>query len=194
MRRRCPECDQPVKEENLAAHMGKVHPRVSRRKYEDLEVPKPRGGRRRLPGWVPYAAILAAVTVGAALYFGSGPGAVFYAPHDTYDFGKVPQSTVEHAFPFENRGETPLRIYDVSFSCDCTSAHFLIGGVEGPHLEMHGTQAWEGTVAPGASGTLVAVYDATQMQDFYVGPREVYFRTNDGAHAMVTFTIWVDER
>jgi len=194
MQRRCPECGQSVKEENLAAHLGKVHPKVSPRKYGDLKIQKPRGARRRLPGWVPYAVVFVAVTVGAGLYFAStGPKSLFYASHDSYDFGKVPQATVNHSFTFENRGEVEMRVWGLTSSCDCTAGHVIIGGVQGPHLGMHLDSPWVGTVSPGMTGTLVAMYDATQMPDRYEGTRQLYLQTNDPAHSTVTFTIHVDE-
>jgi len=194
MRRHCPECGQPVKEENLAAHLEKVHPKVSRRQYEELRIPQPRRTRRSRPGWVPYAVVLVAATVGAGLYFAStGPKPVFYASHQLYDFGQVPQATVNHSFTFENRGESELKVWGLSSSCDCTSGHVIIGGVQGPHLGMHTDSPWEGKVSPGMSGTLVAMYDATQMPDLYVGSRLLYLQTNDPAQPMVTFTILVNE-
>jgi len=194
VRKRCPECGQPVKEENLAEHLGRVHPNLPRRRYKELQIAKPQNVRSGSRGWVPYAVVIVAVTLGAGLFFASGQGPAFYADHLRYDLGHVSQTTVEHSFSFENRGEKDLRVWGISSSCDCTSAHVIIGGVQGPHIGMHTEGTWEGRIPPGASATLVAVYDATQMPDLYVGSREIYVRTNDPAQSMVTFTILVDER
>lgn len=196
MRSQCPECGQPVKQENLATHLGRVHPRVPRSKYGNLHVPKPRRTGPRLAGWIPVAAVVLAVTVLAGAFFvssGGGPGPKFYADHLTYDFGHVEQTTHDHSFPIENRGESDLRVFELSSSCDCTSAHVVIGGVAGPHFSMHDKPDWVGVIPPWTSATLVVLYDAVQMPDLYTGPRAVYLRTNDPGNPEVTFTVQVHE-
>jgi len=200
VRKRCPECGQPVKEGNLGEHVARVHPSIPRRKYAEMKIRRPRGAGRGSTAWVAVAILLAAVTIGAGLYFatarppsGSGGPPAFYAPTKFYDFGHVDQVTVEHAFTFQNQGVGDLKVWGLTSSCDCTSAHVVIGGVEGPHFSMHEKPDWTGTVPPWTTATLVVVYDAMQMPDLYAGERSVYMRTNDGANAEVTFIIQVHE-
>lgn len=198
MRARCPECGQPVKEENLGDHVANVHPSIPRRRYKEMQIrPPPASPALK---WVPVVAVVLAAILAGALYVAtlppsSGNSGVprFYAPTKTYDFGHVPQITVEHNFTIENRGWGDLKILDLSSSCDCTSSHMIIRGVQSPHFGMHEKPSWTGTIYPGTSATLVVLYDATQMPDLYVGPRSVYVRTNDPANPEVEFVITVHE-
>ena len=199
MRRRCPECGQPVKAENLAAHLGRVHPRVSRSKYGDLHVPKPRGARRGIAAWLPLAAIVMAVLVAAGVYFvivqrglGSGSGK-FYADHTFYDLGSVSQTVSQHTFTFQNRGEGALSLDGVWTSCGCTTAHIVIGAQQSPHFGMHDNPPWSGKLAPGATATLVVLYDAAAMPDLYVGDRSIFVKTSDPGDPEPEFVIRVSE-
>ena len=146
--------------------------------------------------WVVYAAVLVAAFVGAGLFFATlpqgGPGRLSVAAA-YYDFGSVPQSVVEHTFTLTNAGEGDLSILSVWTSCGCTSAHFVIGGVQSPHFGMHDNPAWTGRVAPGASASLVVLYDATAHPDLFVGERSVFVRTNDPGNPEFEFKIRVNE-
>jgi len=197
VRTTCPECGQPVKPENLGEHVSRVHPSIPRRRYQELGIRRPRGARTSAAAWAPYVAILLVVTVGAGLYFvasgPSGTGGRFFADHTYYDLGKVPQSTVEHTFSFENRGEGTLAIFGAWTSCGCTSARVVIGGSSSPVFGMHDNPPWEGRLVAGATATLVVQYDALAHPDLYVGDRSVFVKTNDGSAAEIEFRIHVDE-
>jgi len=196
VRRPCPMCGQPIKEANLGEHVARLHPKVPRRKYAALRIPKPKAHPGRLPQWTAYAAVFIAALVGAGVYFavapGQGPGRLA-ADHSSYDFGRVPQGVVEHSFPFTNAGDEGLTILAVWTSCGCTSAHLVIGGVESPHFGMHDNPAWTGRLAPGASATLVVLYDANEHPDLYVGERSVFVRTDDPGNPEFEFRIRVAE-
>jgi hypothetical protein len=65
-----------------------------------------------------------------------------YFPHPQFDFGKVSEGPdIVHEFQFHNRGNTVLKIGNVSTSCGCTAA------VESKKEIM-----------PGSSGTIKATY------------------------------------
>jgi len=96
-------------------------------------------------------------------------------------------------FPFTNTGDEGLTILAVWTSCGCTSAHLVIGGVESPHFGMHDNPAWTGRLAPGASATLVVLYDANEHPDLYVGERSVFVRTDDPGNPEFEFRIRVAE-
>ncbi len=185
-----------MKPENFADHMGRVHPKVPKAQYAGLAAPSaPRAHRRRrVPTWVPYAAVLVAVVVGAGLFFAldTGPKPSFYANHEYYDFGYSSQTSVSHSFTFENLGAGELTVWGLTSSCDCTSGYVVIDGVQSPMMGMHTSDPWVGRVAPGDVATLVAMHDVTSMPDHRQGTtQELYLQTNDPAHSTVTFTIHV---
>ena len=196
MRRRCPKCGLPVKDANLGDHVARLHPEIPRRRYQELQIRAPRRGPSLRARWVAYGAVLVPVFVGVGLFVATLPAGGLgrlSASHDYYDFGSVPQSVVEHAFTLTNAGEGDLSILGVWTSCGCTSAHVVIAGVQSPHFGMHDNPAWTGKVAPGASASLVVLYDAIEHPDFYVGERSVFVRTDDPGNPEFEFRIRVNE-
>ena len=200
MRRRCPECGQPVKEENLAEHLARAHPSVPRRKYREMNVRPPSRGRAVAP-WMPAVAILVAVAVGAGVFFAlqrstpEGPvgGGRFGADHTFWDFGPVPQRVVDHSFTFRNDGVGDLVLSGAWTSCGCTTARIVIGGQGSPEFGMHSNPAWTGRVPPLGTATVVVSYDALEHPDLYVGERSVFLRTDDPELPEVEFRIAVRE-
>jgi hypothetical protein len=200
MRRRCPECGQPVKEENLGEHMARAHPSVSRRRYREMDIRAPR--TRRMPAfWVPIVAGVVIVALAAGFLFaaklGEPPGPSyagrFGADHTYWDFGDVPQTVVSHSFTFENDGVGDLVLSGAWTSCGCTSARIVIGGVESPKFGMHNNPSWTGRVPALGTATITVEYDALTHTDYYVGERSVFLRTDDPAQPEVEFRIAVRE-
>jgi hypothetical protein len=196
VRKRCPECGQPIKETNLGEHVARLHPKIPRRRYAKLGIPTPRRPPSGRPVWIPFAVILIATIVGVAVYLAATtrPSAGrLAADHQYYDLGVVPQNVVEHSFRIANEGDEGVSILTVWTSCACTSAHLVIGGVQSPHFGMHDNPAWTGRLGPGASGTLVVLYDATAHPDLYSGERSVFVRTDDPGNPEMEFRIRVTE-
>jgi len=200
MRRRCPECGQPVKEENLGDHMARAHPSVPKRRYRDLDIRAPRApGKARI--WVPVIAgvVIVALAVGFlfAAKLGEPPGPAyagrFGANHTYWDFGDVPQTVVSHSFTFDNDGVGDLVLSGAWTSCGCTTARIMIGGVESPEFGMHSNPTWTGRVPALGTATLIVEYDALEHTDYYVGERSVFLRTDDPAQPEVEFRIAVRE-
>jgi len=198
MRTNCPECGQRVKEENLAEHMGRVHPSVSRKKYAELKIPKAPTASGNRGTWKPFVAVLLAGVLVAGIYFAVSRGASggqgrVYADHAYYDFGHVQQAVSEHDFTFQNVGEGPLLIVGAWTSCGCTTARVEIGGDQSPQFGMHNNPAWTGRLAPGATAKLSVFYDATEMPDMYVGERSIFLKTDDPGNPEPEFVIHVHE-
>lgn len=200
VRRRCPECGQPVKEENLGEHMAKTHPSVPRRRYREMDIRPPRS-QRRTPVWVPVLAGALIVALAAGFLFaarlGEPPGPSyagrFGADHTFWDFGDVPQTVVTHAFTFENEGVGDLVLSGAWTSCGCTTARITIAGVDSPTFGMHNNPSWTGRVPPYGSATLSVSYDALAHDDYYSGERSVFLRTDDPARSEVEFRVAVHE-
>ncbi len=176
--------------------MARLHPEVPRRKYGKLGIANPsREHGMRVP-WVLLGAVLVAALVASGVYFAvsqmRSPGRVS-ADHAYYDFGAVPQAVVEHTFTLTNVGDGTLSLLGVWTSCGCTSAHFVIGGVESPHFGMHDNPSWTRRIAPGVTASLVVLYDATAHPDLFVGERSVFVRTDDPENPEFEFRIRVTE-
>lgn len=198
MRKKCPECGQWVKEENLVEHLGRVHPHFPRRMYADLNVRKIPPARRKAKQWGPLIAVSLAAVLVVGIYFAvtrgaSGGAGRVYANHTYYDFGHVPQAVSEHDFTFQNIGEGELLIVGAWTSCGCTTARIEFGGDQSPQFGMHDNPAWTGRLAPGATAKLSVFYDATEMPDMYVGKRSIFLKTDDPGNPEAEFVIHVDE-
>ena len=198
MRVSCPECGQRVMEENIADHMGRVHPRVPRRKYSEMNILRTPRARHNWMPWRPIVAVVLTGVVIAGIYFAvtvgsSGRLGRFYADHSYYDFGRVPQSVSEHDFTFQNVGEGTLVIIGATTSCGCTTARVEIGGDQSPQFGMHNNPSWTGRLEPGSAAKLSVYYDAAEMPDMYVGDRYIYLRTDDPGNPEVQFVIHVQE-
>ncbi len=140
--------------------------------------------------------VLLAASLGtAAVYLGRNPrgseAGVLSPDHTFYDFGTVSQTTVEHEFRLKADGM--VKIEGAWSSCECTSAHFLIGLEQSPHFGMHNNQAWQRQLAPGEEVTLVVLYDATAHGDRYEGERSVFVKTDSSAQPEMEFRIRVKE-
>lgn len=82
-----------------------------------------------------------------------------------------------------NTGKGPLILSRVRTSCDCTYADITIGGrTTSFNMEMHNPAAlrqWTGTLAPGESATLKAIYRPYIMPVQGPVERMISFNTND---------------
>lgn len=111
------------------------------------------------------------------------------------DLGSMKVSDEKSAiFTVTNTGKTPLRVWNVATSCDCTSATFTINGKETPEFNMPahmGTtlRNWLGEVAAGQKALLKVTYRPSIMP--VTGPvtRNVDFATNDPKNAKVEVTV-----
>jgi len=92
----------------------------------------------------------------------------------TLDFGKVTEGeTIEARFRFQNTGNHPLVISNVSPSCGCTVA-------EKPAAP----------IAPGTAGSIKASFDSRGRPGPNLKTLNVYSNTTEGMHQL-TFTVEV---
>jgi len=80
--------------------------------------------------------------------FAQRKGPVLFLTENTKDFGVVKQGQkVEHKFVFVNKGDAPLIINDLRFTCGCTSP------------------SWTKTpVMPGEKGEILIVFDTKDKE------------------------------
>lgn len=152
----------------------------------------------------------AIVIVGGVLYAFSSSGADEKLPQYSKDSAEKPVIKIEtkqlnfgnmklsdektEEIALENNGLAPLQLTNVSTSCNCTFAQFVINGKESPRFEMHNNPAWVGTIEPGGKAVLRIIYIPSIMPVQGKVDRTIFFITNDPAEPKVeiNFTANVD--
>ncbi len=80
---------------------------------------------------------------------------------------------------FENIGDKPLQVSNISTSCGCTSAQIVIKDKESPIFSMHGNPDWVGEVAPGEKAVLRVIYEPAKHPVQGKTEKTIFLRTND---------------
>lgn len=92
-----------------------------------------------------------------------------------------------------NTGKGPLILSRVRTSCGCTIAELTMKGrMQSFNMEMHNSLAlrsWTGSLAPGESAALKAIYRPSIMPVQGPVERTVFFDTNDPKHRTVSITL-----
>ncbi len=111
----------------------------------------------------------------------------------TRDWGEVPLDggDVEAEFSIGNEGAAPLRLFNVSTSCMCTTARLVAEGGSSPEFGMHTKSSYVMEVPPGEEASLKVTFDPA-----YHGPqgrggvtRQVKVETNDASRPELLFTL-----
>ena len=109
------------------------------------------------------------------------------------DFGDMKVTDEKSAdFTLTNTGDSPLKISNISTSCNCTFASIEIAGRKTPEFSMHASgplKNWVGEVPPGQTATLKATYRPKVMPVNGLVTRSVYFQTNDPQNSKVEITL-----
>ncbi len=111
------------------------------------------------------------------------------------DFGTMKADEEKTAvFTITNTGETMLRLWGVSTSCNCTFASIVIGGQETGEfnmpMHMNATlKNWIGEVPTKQTATLKVTYKPKIMPVTGVVTRQTRFSTNDPKHAEVEVSV-----
>lgn len=113
-------------------------------------------------------------------------GTKIEALETNFDFKDIPYSggNAIHEFKVKNTGDQELVIANMASSCMCTKVYLQTKSGNGPEFGMKGHSTasdWKGSLAPGAEGLVVVVFDPTAHGPEGVGPisRLVSFETND---------------
>ncbi len=93
-----------------------------------------------------------------------------------------------------NTGKGPLTISRIRTSCNCTLADITLNGVttQGFNMEAHNSfvlKQWTGTLAPGESATIKAIYRPFVMPVQGPVERIISFNTNDPKNPAVEITL-----
>ncbi|KKU95666.1 hypothetical protein A3A64_00650 [Candidatus Gottesmanbacteria bacterium RIFCSPLOWO2_01_FULL_48_11] len=144
-----------------------------------------------------------AVIVGAVFLFGNDKspkrdqlGAAGMAIDKTFeDFGSMTADEERTAtFMISNTSDSPLRIWNIATSCDCTFASVVIDDVQTGefNMTMHTSGSlknWIGEVAAGKQATLKVTYRPKVMPVTGIVTRQVTFSTNDPKNETVEVSV-----
>lgn len=162
-----------------------------------------------MPIYMKEAHIIIAVMIGTILLIGGGvvlAGKTSQSPQisenaqakaaigeTSHSWGDVPINggNVEAVFTVTNEGTAPLKLYNVSTSCMCTTAQLEVGGKVSPEFGMHTKSNYVTEVPAGETANLKVVFDPA-----FHGPqgkgmitRQIKLQTNDTSHSDLMFTV-----
>ena len=110
-----------------------------------------------------------------------------------HSWGEIPINggNVRAEFMIKNEGEAPLRLFDVSTSCTCTTAQLEINGKKSPEFSMHTKSGYVTEVPPGESAKLKIEFDPAFHGPQGVGAmtRQIRMKTNDAERQELMFTM-----
>ncbi len=111
------------------------------------------------------------------------------------DLGTMKMSDERTAtFTITNTSDSPLRLWNVATSCNCTFATITIGGVKTGefNMTMHMSSTlknWIGEVAPGGAAILEVTYRPSVMPVSGPVSRQTTFATNDPNNPEVEISV-----
>ena len=111
------------------------------------------------------------------------------------DFGDMKADEEKTAvFTITNTGDSLLRLWGVSTSCNCTFASIVIGGIEKGEFSMPahmnaGLKNWIGEVPAKQTATLKVTYKPKIMPVTGIVTRQTLFSTNDPKNAEVEVSV-----
>jgi len=187
----CPKCWKKVKPEHLRKHLLKVH--GIRR--SEAQVAKRHGPIVKFP--LGKFAVILAITIVCILIVVfavpelTKPGAspVFSIDRTTHDFGIIGVEKVSTNFTITNDGDADLWLYNISTSCDCTTATLYYQGQPSPTFKQTGNPNYKFRVPGSDTVRLQVTLDSSYFSDSGPIYRLVHFSTNDKDHAQVEITL-----
>jgi len=187
----CPKCWKKVNPENLHKHLKKVHG-ITR---SDAKITKHHGPPVKFP--LGKLAIVMAITVVCILILVfaipelTKPGVepVFSIDRGTQDFGIIGVVTVSTNFTITNDGDGDLILYNISTSCDCTTATLYYKGQPSPTFKQTGNPDYKLRIPPSGTVRLQVNLDTSYFSQSGPIYRLVNFSTNDNAQSDVEITL-----
>jgi hypothetical protein len=187
----CPKCWKKVKPENLRKHLKKVHG-ITR---SDTTV----ATHHRPPVKFPLGkfAIVIAIAIVCILIIvfaipeltKPGTEPVFSIDRTTHDFGIIGVEIVSTNFTITNDGDGDLWLYNISTSCDCTTATLYYKGQPSPTFKMTGNPDYKFRVHASDTVRLQVTMDSSYFSQSGPLYRLVYMSTNADGHENVELTL-----
>jgi len=110
-----------------------------------------------------------------------------------YDWGTIGinNGKVEAVFAIKNEGTQPLRLFNISTSCMCTTAQLTLGDKSSPLFGMHANSGYVLEVPPAQAAQLKVVFDPALHGPSGTGTinRQVKVQTNDANQPELNFML-----
>lgn len=150
--------------------------------------------------------IVTVLILGGVVFFGAQMGSNTQITADSqvsiditenrYDWGTIDINggIVSKSFDIENKGSTPLKLYDVKTSCMCTTAQLKTASQTSKKFGMHEKNSSVFEVNPGETAELIVEFDPAFHGPSGVGPisRTVTIDTNSENNPTLTFQLAAD--
>ncbi len=147
--------------------------------------------------------VVTVLLLGGAIFFGARLGATTQVVADSqvttqientrHDWGTIDidGGVVSKTFTIENKGSSPLKLYDVQTSCMCTTAQLQSQGRSSKRFSMHEKNGSVFEVNPGEKAELLVEFDPAFHGPSGVGPisRTVTINTNDASNPSLSFQV-----
>ena len=110
-----------------------------------------------------------------------------------YDWGTIDLGggVVSKSFAIENKGATPLKLYDIKTSCMCTTAQLKTSSQTSSKFKMHEKSSYIFEVKPQETAELIVEFDPAFHGPSGTGPinRTITMNTNDAKNPTLSFNL-----
>ncbi len=114
----------------------------------------------------------------------------------SHDWGKIGinDGNVEATFAVTNEGTVPLKLFNATTSCGCTTVQLFLNEIQSPIYGMHTSSDYVLEVPPGESADLTVIFDPLFHGPNGTGPitRQTFVETNDPQNPRLTFELSAD--
>ena len=147
--------------------------------------------------------VVTVLILGGIVYFGSKMGATAQVTADSqvsvmvtenkHDWGTIDLNggIVSKSFAIENKGASPLKLYEVKTSCMCTTAQLKTSSQVSPKFKMHEKSSYIFEMGPGETAELIVEFDPAFHGPSGTGPinRTITMNTNDAKNPTLSFKL-----
>jgi len=109
--------------------------------------------------------------------------------HDWETIG-INDGKVSATYTIKNEGTEPLKLFNISTSCMCTTAQVKVGNETSPTFGMHTDSQYVSSVPAGETAEVIATFDPAFHGPSGIGSivRQIMVETNDKSNPQLVFT------
>lgn len=123
----------------------------------------------------------------------SNPHTSLVVEAKNYDWGQINinDGKVSTSFALANSGSEPLKLYDITTSCACTTAQSIIGDTASPIFGMHSKSSYITEIPAGETSQIKVIFDPAFHGPSGIGSisRQITMATNDPTNPTLTLNV-----